>query len=157
MESALGNIQEDLDRTAGDLGGIRTSLSGLADSLEKISDSIDDAQTATDEYRKTVDQLIEKVEYTQKHYKTWLTILAILVIAFFLWMAAAQVGIMLQARAMWTGKPIQFARVEEKAGIDAEPVNAEIPVEVKPGSAELVEAEMKDSSPEDAGREQPQS
>lgn len=157
MESALGNIQEDLDRTAGDLGGIRTSLSGLADSLEKISDSIDDAQTATDEYRKTVDQLIEKVEYTQKHYKTWLTILAILVIAFFLWMAAAQVGIMLQARAMWTGKPIQFARVEEKAGIDAEPVNAEIPVEVKPGSAELVEAEMKDSSPADAGREQPQS
>lgn len=157
MESALGNIQEDLDRTAGDLGGIRTSLSGLADSLEKISDSIDDAQTATDEYRKTVDQLIEKVEYTQKHYKTWLTILAILVIAFFLWMAAAQVGIMLQARAMWTGKPIQFARVEEKAGIDAELVNVEIPVEVKPGSAELVKAEMKDSSPEDAGREQPQS
>jgi len=108
MESALGNIQDDLDRTAGDLGGIRTSLDDLADSLDNISASIDDAQTAADQYQETVDGLIEKVEYVQKNYRAWLTVAAILIIAFFLWMAAAQVGILMQARAIWSGKPLQF-------------------------------------------------
>lgn len=157
MESALGNIQEDLDRTAGDLGGIRTSLSGLADSLEKISDSIDDAQTATDEYRKTVDQLIDKVENAQKHYKIWLTILAVLVITFFLWMAAAQVGIMLQARAMWTGKPIQFAWVEKQAGTPAEPVIEAISDEVKQDTEKLSEEEKVENSAVESGKEESQS
>ena len=131
METTLGNIRKDLNQTAGDLGGMRTSLDDLANSLEKSSASIDDAQTATEEYQKTVDGLTEKVENAQKHYKTWLTILAILVIAFFLWMAAAQVGILMQGRAMWTGKPLQFTSFEVKAEKAVQPVAESKPVEEK--------------------------
>lgn len=123
METTLGDIRTDLNQTAGDLGGIRTSLDDLADSLDKISASIDDAQTAADQYQETVDGLIEKVEFAQKNYRTWLTVAAILVIAFFLWMAAAQVGILMQARAMWTGKPLQLTGFEVKPEKPAEPAN----------------------------------
>jgi len=131
MESALGNIQDDLDRTAGDLGGIRTSLDDLADSLDNISASIDDAQTSADQYQETVDGLIEKVEYVQNNYRAWLTVAAILIIAFFLWMAAAQVGILMQARAMWTGKPLQFTSFNAKAKKPVQPAVESKPVEEK--------------------------
>jgi methyl-accepting chemotaxis protein len=147
MESALGNIQDDLDRTAGDLGGIRTSLDDLADSLDNISASIDDAQTSADQYQETVDGLIEKVEYVQNNYRAWLTVAAILIIAFFLWMAAAQVGILMQARAMWTGKPLQFTSFNAKAKKPVQPA-----VESK-----LVEEKQVEDLPSEAEKEEIQS
>ncbi len=116
MTTTLGDLRTDMEKTATDIGGIRTGLDNLADSLEEIDTSIQDTQTATQEYITTVDKLITSVETAQKHYKTWLTIATILTIIFFLWMTAAQVGLMMQAKAMWTGKPIIFTRDEQLTG-----------------------------------------
>ena len=145
METTLGDIRKDLNQTAGDLGGIRTSLDDLADSLDKISASIDDAQTAADQYQETVDGLIEKVEFAQKNYRTWLTILAILMVAFFLWMAAAQVGILMQARAMWTGKLLQFTSFDTKAEKPVQPAVESMPVEEKQAEDLPSEAEKEET------------
>ena len=128
MMTTLGDLRTDMDKTATDIGGIRTGLDDLADSLEEIDTSIQEAQTATQEYITTVDKLIKSVETAQKNYKTWLTIAAILTIIFFLWMAAAQVGLMMQAKAIWSGTPIIFTRVE------------------KPASESLTQLEAKDES-----------
>ncbi len=105
MTTNLGEVRDDLKQTAEDLGGIRSSLDTLADSLEEILGSVEDTQKSTREYIATVNTLIDKVEFIQKNFRTWLTILSVLAILFFLWMAAAQVGMMMQAKALWVGFP----------------------------------------------------
>ncbi len=101
MSTNLGNIRDDLNNTAKDIGGIQSSLVSLADNLDGMVTSIEKAQTSTQEYMETVDKLIEKVEFAQKNYRTWLTIAAVLMVAFFLWTAAAQIGLIMQAKLMW--------------------------------------------------------
>ncbi len=113
MTTNLGEVRDDLQQTAEDLGGIRTSLNTLADGLEDILGSVEDTQKSTQEYITTVNSLTDKVEFVQKNFRTWLTILAILTILFFLWMAAAQVGMMIQARALWVGYPAELQKTKK--------------------------------------------
>jgi hypothetical protein len=125
MTTNLGVVRDDLKQTAEDLGGIRSSLDTLADSLEDILGSVEDTQKSTQEYLATVNTLIDKVEFIQKNFRTWLTILSVLAILFFSWMAAAQVGMMIQAKALWVGipkEPVEIRHNGKEKEIEIEPI-----------------------------------
>jgi len=130
MTNNLGEVRDDLKQTAEDLSGIRSSLDTLADSLENILGSIEDTQKSTQEYIATVNTLIDKVEFIQKNFRTWLTILSVLAILFFLWMAAAQIGMMMQAKALWVGypkEPVEVRHNGKEEKVEIEPIEKDPP------------------------------
>jgi archaellum component FlaC len=145
MTTNLGEVRDDLKQTAEDLGGIRSSLDTLADSLEDILGSVEDTQKSTQEYIATVNTLIDKVEFIQKNFRTWLTILSILAILFFLWMAAAQVGMMMQAKALWVGYPKEL--VEIRHAVEGKEIKNE-PIEKDPSQPQTDLAEKKSETSE---------
>ncbi len=114
LNDSVTRLQSDLKNSAENLGGIHSGLTGIADHLTRINQSLNEIQQSVQEYHQSLEESIQKVEYAQKHYKTWLILLNILAVIFFLLMAASQVGLLLQARMLWQNPDRMIAENTKK-------------------------------------------
>lgn len=127
MANNLDKLTADLHSTSQDLGGMRSGLTGISENLTEMSESVKEIHQSTLAYQRDVQRTLEQIEFAQKHYKTWLIILTILAIIFFLWAAAAQIGLMLQARALWKSGSLNIEQnKKDPTGLDADPLDPDL-------------------------------
>jgi methyl-accepting chemotaxis protein len=75
---------------------LATDVQTMTANLNQVSSSLVEAQQVVDNYQLAVDNAITQLETIQQNGPTWITIAAVVLTIMLIWLAIAQVGLLLQ-------------------------------------------------------------
>ena len=90
----------DIDSASENLSSAETEMLAVATNISEISTSLIDAQEVIDAYQDTVTTSQERLRNIQENGPKWITAIAVMLTVIFIWLAIAQMGLILQGMEM---------------------------------------------------------
>jgi methyl-accepting chemotaxis protein len=90
----------EVDTPASDDEALSTNVQEMADDLSDITTSLNEAQEVIDRYQVNVDQAQAQLENFRENGPMWITAFAVIMTIILVWLAIAQIGLLLQGWAM---------------------------------------------------------
>ena len=95
----------EVDTPASDDEALSTNVQEMADDLSDITTSLNEAQEVIDRYQVNVDQAQAQLENFRENGPMWITAFAVIMTIILVWLAIAQIGLLLQGWAMVRPEP----------------------------------------------------
>ncbi|MBU1660153.1 MAG: hypothetical protein KKD28_01620, partial [Chloroflexi bacterium] len=90
----------DIDSASENLSSAEKEMLAVATNISAISSNLGDAQEVIDAYQDTVVTSQERLRNIQENGPKWITAMAVILTVIFIWLAIAQVGLIVQGMEM---------------------------------------------------------
>ena len=90
----------DINSASENLSSAETDMLAMATNIGIISSNLSDAQEVIDDYQDAVAASQERLQNIQENGSKWITAMAVMLILIFIWLAIAQVGLIVQGMEM---------------------------------------------------------